>query len=315
MGWISVRRIEAVAVMFLAACSPTPEYASPAPAVAQHFGFAAVDCGHDDPLDTAATTNYLSEVAAFSSTAQLCVFAPDDVIHSRLAEMSRHKVAAIVSIQPVLYDAAADSSTGSGRKLRLRSDYIARWKRFVALNALESDAAAIAAFYLADEPSWNGMSPADLRIGADLVKADFPQVPVALVEAAPALSALQIPLSVDWVGFDHYAIAKPDSDAAYLSELALLKSRRTRPSQKILLVMETQWLPAYGAAGFSEADMKSVASSYARLAEKERADVVGMLGYPWPGGLDGPAQKGARDLPESVRQEYVRIGRRMTGKP
>jgi len=31
----------------------------------QTYGFALIDCGYDDPLDSSATTDYLDEVAAF----------------------------------------------------------------------------------------------------------------------------------------------------------------------------------------------------------------------------------------------------------
>ena len=282
---------------------------------AQHFGFTAVDCGHDDPLDNAATTNYLSEVAAFSSTAHMCVHSPDEQISSRLALMDGQDVGAFLSIQALLYESRPDTTSPSGQRLSLRADYQARWRRFVELNDLRHQVRAITAFYLADEPVWNGMSEADLRAGADFIKADFPLVPLAFIEAAPALQALRIPPSVDWIGFDHYAVASPDTDAVYLRELAQLKSLRSRPSQKLLLVMDAQWLPMYGEAGYQPADMKRVAASYARLAQRERADVAGMLGYVWPGGLDHPAQQGARELPASVIEEYVRIGRSMTGRP
>ncbi len=228
--------------------------------------------------------------------------------------MANQNVGAFLAIQSILFDSTVDSTTGSGRRLRLRADYVSRWNRFVHINDLHKLSKNITAFYLADEPVWNGMSNTDLRAAADFVKASLPQVPVALIEAAPALAALQIPPSIDWVGFDHYAIPDPHTNRTYLSELALLKSKRTRATQKILLVMDAQWLPFYGQAGYKEADMKTVASNYAYLAQIERTDVVGMLGYLWPGGLDDPAQKGARELPASVINEYRRIGRQMTGK-
>lgn len=295
------------------ACDSRDAPAAPPPA--QHFGFAAVDCGHDDPLDSAATTHYLSEVATFSSTAQMCVFAPEERIQDRLAQMARVHVGAFLSVQALLYQSAPDASTGSGTRIRLRPDHQTRWKQFVDGNGLHAKTPAITAFYLADEPFWNGITPEDLRAGADLIKADFPEVPVAFIEAAPALPKLQVPSSVDWIGFDRYGVARPDTDATYLREFALLKSKRTRAAQKLLLVMEAQWRASYGRSGVMEADMKSVASSYARLAERERSEVVGMVGYLWPGGLDDPSQKGARDLPASVIEEYARIGRRMTGRP
>ena len=76
--------------------------------------------------------------------------------------------------------------------------------------------AAIGAFYLADEPAWNGISAADLRQAADLVKATFPTTPLMLIEAAPALGALVVPRSVDLIGFDQYGVAAPDADIVLL---------------------------------------------------------------------------------------------------
>ncbi len=306
--------------LLLAACgssgdAPLPAEAPTAPSAMQQFGFAGVDCGHDDPLDNAAVSDYLPEVAAFSSTAQVCVYAPDEPLQARLDKMAQRQVGAFLSVQAILFESAPDATVGGGTRVRLRADHAARWRQFVDGSGLRQRRTNLTAFYLVDEPTWHGVPASELRRAAELVKAEFPDVPVALIEAAPALASLQVPEAVDWIGFDHYAVPRPDTDPVYLGELALLKSKRSRAAQKVLLVMDAQWLPAYGQAGYSEADMKAVASRYAALAEHERADMAGMLGYLWPGGLDEPAQKGARDLPESVRQEYARIGRALTGKP
>jgi len=41
---------------------------------------------------------------------------------------------------------------------------------------------------------------------------------------------------------------------------------------------------------------------------------VALIGYVWPGGVDAPNAQGARELPQSVRDEYERIGKLITGK-
>ncbi len=43
-------------------------------------------------------------------------------------------------------------------------------------------------------------------------------------------------------------------------------------------------------------------------------DVIGIIGYLWPGGFDDPKQKGARNLAKNVIDEHVRIGKVITGK-
>lgn len=61
-------------------------------------------------------------------------------------------------------------------------------------------------------------------------------------------------------------------------------------------------------------DMLGVAQSYAALAARE-PDVVGVLGYLWPGGLEGPEQLGARELPGDVRAFYERWGAAVVAPP
>ena len=44
------------------------------------------------------------------------------------------------------------------------------------------------------------------------------------------------------------------------------------------------------------------------------AEVIALLGYTWVGGFDTPTAIGARQLPESVKKEYTRIGQEITQK-
>lgn len=279
----------------------------------RYFGYGLVDCGHDDPSDTTAEGNYIAEVASFTNVAQMCVYGPTENIQSRLKLMSRNGVAALLSVQAVFFAGTPDPTQGSGMKFSLHPKYRERWKQFVLNNGLHEYHSSIAAFYIVDEPVWNGVSPEDLRLASDSVKASFPSVPTAIVEAPGGIEALQVPTSIDWIGFDHYAVPRPHTDATFRAELALLKSRRSRPSQKILLVMDAQWLPFYGEAGYAESDMAAVATSYYDLARSD-PEVIGIIGYLWPGGLDDPLQKGARNLPQPVIDEHRRIGRAITGK-
>lgn len=284
--------------------------AQDAPGGGPYFGYALADCGYHDPRDNDRKTNYVAEFAAFSNLAQLCVFDAGDRIAPRLELLSRHQVKAMLSVQAIFFAGQPDAHAGSGTKFSLRADYRSRWSTFVETNELARHQSSIAAFYLADEPGWNGISPRELALAAQTVKASFPQLPTAIVEAPPALALLEIPTAIDWVGIDHYGLRHPDTDPLFRQELALLKSKRSRAGQRVLLVMDAQWLPGYG---FAPAEMGAVASAYHRLLESD-TDVVGLVGYSWPGGFGDPRQQGARELPANVLIEHQRIGKLLTGK-
>lgn len=279
----------------------------------QYFGYALVDCGIDDPADAVDRRNYVTEVASFSNVAQMCVFDPSENIVDRLQLMSKNDLKALLSVQAIFFVGNPDATQGSGMNFDLHPQYQARWQRFVGNNNLSQNISAIAAFYVADEPVWNGITFTELKTAADAIKASFASVPTAIIEAPHGIRRLQVPLSIDWIGFDRYAVATPDTDPEYNSELALLKSKRSRPGQKLLLVMDAQWLPFYGEAGYLPRRMKAVASRYYNVAKSD-PDIVGIIGYLWPGGFDDADQMGARNLPMKVIDEHVRIGKLITGK-
>ncbi len=285
---------------------------APQPAV-KHFGYALIDCGYDDPLDQTIKKNYVTEVAAFTNIGHMCVFDSSDVIVSRLDLMSENAMLAFLSVEAIFFHSTPSNSTGSGSKFKLRTDYKARWAQFIQVNNLAQHIDKIGAFYVADEPFWNGLSYDELKIATDTIKASFPTSLTLLIEAYATLPELKVPQSVDLIGFDHYAIPDPESDATFMSEIALLKSKRSAPWQKIVLVMDAQWLPFYGTAGFPEEHMSKVAKSYYNIALSD-PDVKALIGYTWPGGLDSAEQKGLRNLPQSVINEHKRIGKLITGK-
>jgi len=106
----------------------------------------------------------------------------------------------------------------------IRSDYQAYWasiKQTIKPAPSTSYESAVGMFYLDDEPYWNfesygffggptyGFSHADiyqmLDIVATMIKADFPNIPVVVVEGEPsAYRGVTYPPSIDWVGFDYY---------------------------------------------------------------------------------------------------------------
>jgi hypothetical protein len=168
----------------------------------------------------------------------------------------------------------------------LHPDYAARWGRLA--DAVRSRIDRVAAFYLMDEPQWRGATPAELHTAATTIKAAYPTIPVMMVEAGPQVSgSLQVPASVDWVGFDWYC--RPFSDVR--RTLTTLSSR-TRPAQSLFLVPEAAPLQY----------------EYLQLAASNPR-VIGLLAFGfWTSGY------GSEQLPLTVaahREIYARIA----GKP
>ena len=100
----------------------------------------------------------------------------------------------------------------------------------------------------------------------------------------------------------------PTKDSTWLSDLNMVRSARTRDDQKIVIVASTQWLPFYQTdAGVSPSDIGAVAYNYYKLASSD-PDVIALIGYLWPGGLDDHEQLGARNLPNNVLLILEQIG-------
>ncbi len=272
-----------------------------------YFGFAVVDCRWDDPLDQERKDQYLSEVASLSNVAQLCVFSPNEELRPRLKAFENVQVKALLHVETVLFEQVAAATDPSGYHLQLFPDALQRWQKFLQRNGPSISVKTVAAFYIADEPFWHGLSAQNLRQATVWIKNTFPKIPTVVIEAAPALRRMDLPEELDWVGFDHYGVAAPDTDPTYQSELEILKSKLKNPQQKIVLIADTQWQPQYRGRGLNPDDMKAVFEHYVHLANLEPR-VVALLGYIWPGGLEGPDHLGARELPPAVQQEYQAYG-------
>jgi hypothetical protein len=185
----------------------------------------------------------------------------------------------------------------------LHPDYKARWARLAA--AVRSRIGRVGAFYLMDEPQWRGATPAELHTAATTIRATYPQIPVMMVEAGPQVSSsLQVPTSVNWVGFDWYC--QPFSIVQ--RTLATLSSR-IHPSQSLFLLPEAAPLPACGgAAGHAtDAEIAPLQYQYLQLAASNPR-VIGLLAFGfWTSGY------GSAQLPRTVaahRDIYARIAGR-----
>lgn len=280
----------------------------------QHFGFTLIDTYWDDPTDELIKTNYIDEVYSFINVADLLIIAPEANIVPRLTAMAELEVTALLHLLDLLFEVVGTDAP-SGVAYDLRPDYQERWNTFVSANDLVSNQGLINAFYVGEEPTWNGVTYDEMKEVSDYIKSQFPNVPILLVEAFPALNDLQVPESVDWVGFDHYFIKDPNTNDEYQNEWALLKSKRSRPDQKLIVIMDTHYIDwAHGDfGGIALNEMGTVAKNYYQLAKSDDA-VIGIIGYYWPNGFDIATSIGARGMPQVVKDVYVEIGQEISRK-
>ncbi|MEO1615931.1 MAG: hypothetical protein AAFV88_08795 [Planctomycetota bacterium] len=279
------------------------------PAHLEYFGFALIDVGWDDPSDTQAKVNYLDEVARFSNLADMLVAEPNDRIEARLDAFAAVNVKAVIHLNYLLFEQVGTNAP-SGADFDLRGDFRQRWDAFVKLNKRQHE---IAALYIGEEPTWNGVAFEELREVADYLKASLPETKLMLVEAFPALRSLIVPKTIDWVGFDHYFISDIEHDAAFQAELNLLKKKRSADHQRIILIPDAHFIPeVHRHFGVTRDKMVGIADAYCRIAAEDE-DVIGLMAYFWPGGFDDPTALGTRQMSD-VKNQYRKIGRRITGK-
>jgi hypothetical protein len=97
-------------------------------------------------------------------------------------------------------------------------NYQVNWNALVNKLVSGSIVQDVIAFYLIDEPYWSSLdanlNPTcstatvlnNLTIASQTIKASFPTIPVAIIEAWPMIeeSSVTYPASIDWLGFDCY---------------------------------------------------------------------------------------------------------------
>lgn len=277
-----------------------------APAHLNYFGYVAIDCLYDDPLDASSITNYISEVDTFSNLAHMCSYSETDDIVDRVNLMNSKCVQPLLHIENLFYS-YIDTNAPSGYNLDLLPDFSSRWNTFKTINSSVLNSSNIGAFYIVDEPYWNGLTLSDLDTVFNMVKNDFPDIPILLVEGYTAISNLEIPIASDWIGFDMYGVFDPSTDPIYLANLDTIKAARNA-NQKIFLIIDDQWFPEYQTyLGWSQDTMATVVENYYTLAVADTS-IVGLIGYIWPGGLDSPSHRGVRNLTPAVINKNVEIG-------
>lgn len=195
----------------------------------------------------------------------------------------------------------------------LRSDYVDFWDDFRDKHKLDDRISIVAAFNIMDEPTWNGVSAADLATACNLVKATYDETPIMIVEGWPSVSDIVVPITCDWLGFDQYYLSNPSTNATYLARYATIKAKRSA-NQKMVIVMDAFHGIVHTNAGISAADMEDIATDYYALATSD-ADVIAVLPFIWTDMDAGSVWDGTESLPAAVKAEHLRIGQLITGKP
>lgn len=289
------KKFTSLLFIILVACSKSSDVEENNVSHLKYFGFAITDCG----------TNYTNQVDDFVNLIDMC---PSDLsnLQSRVSSNILNNNKVLIHLQGLFVNAIADTSSPSGFRYELLDNYETLFSEWAANNAfLNSE--TVAAFDFVDEPAWNHMNMDDLATVAARIKMSFPTIPLMIIEAPDVIDQLIITDNIDWIGFDRYGTIDPKNDSEYLQRLNLIKSKRTNSNQKLVLIMESQWLDFYSDAGFEETILIDMANSYYELAKAE-TDVIALISYLLPSNFDTPDQKGFFDLLPEVKTAINTIG-------
>lgn len=280
----------------------------------EYYGFTIIDTYWDDPSDAEQKMNYADEIHGFSNLADLLVVDPNDALMERVHYFQDLELKAILHLNELFFE-LVDNNSPSGSNYDLRANFQERWTEFKGVNQSILNHDFIGAFYIGEEPTWNGISFDEMDAVSQLLQMDFPNIPTMMIEAYPALDDLQVPQSVDWVGFDRYFIKNPNTDTEFQQDWTLLKSKLSNQDQRIMVIMDSHYIDwVHGDFGNIDVEeMDEVAKNYYELAQRDDK-VIGILGYFWPSGFDVPESLGARGMPADVKRTYERIGKEITGK-
>ena len=274
--------------------APAPFPSSPG--TVKYFGFAG---GCD-------VNSYLFETLPFSNTCTVGWSDPRLLDKKWRALLVANGVKLIVSVHGLLFAGPNDEPRAP---FDIRDDAQERWNNALTqMNAgLNED--TVLAWYIADEPIWNGITPDELAQATAIVKASFPRIPTLT-----SLNHVEVPLwneptATDWVAYHQYETADVRTDPMYQSNISHIK--QLNPGKPFIYVVDTWWASyRHGANGISEDDMWAVARNFYSLATSD-PNAIGAVGFLWPTFVEGT---GARDLPRSAILEYRHMGAQVTRK-
>ncbi|MEK7631233.1 MAG: peptidoglycan-binding protein [Patescibacteria group bacterium] len=158
-----------------------------------------------------------------------------------------------------------------------------------------------------------------------------PQPPEATKNRQKCTSPLQVPASIDWIGYDAYGVVDPRKDTEWMATYERLKSKRSSPNQKIVMIPDAWWhhcnhgVNKPGRGVLDKSVHKEISKNYYELSKSD-PEVLGMIGWLWHSYPDNckelfpfhkqpsPHGIGMRDMPREVLDENIRIGQEITGK-
>ncbi len=265
------------------------------PASALDIGFAAVACGHDDPLDQETRSDYTDEVAGWTTLNHVCLGTPDETL-ARLLRVKPH-FTPLLHVEPVFFE--------GGKRMRWQPAADELWAIYAEI--IKSSGVA-PVFYLADEPQLRKLDLALISRAAKMIRADFPDAKIAVIEAFLPNAPLIISDEIDLWGFNAYTLRDPGQDRAYMAHLAQVENHLL-PHQNMILVADANHTRVHRAMGLGPDDMADVALAYERLA-RSNPRITALIGYTWAGGIDWPDELGVRDMPAHVQDTWRAIGTR-----
>lgn len=181
----------------------------------------------------------------------------------------------------------------SDNRIKMHTDYKTRWANFV-LQA-KSQQGSISAFYPLDEPFWNGINHgvpesemlAFLELVGTTIKADFPTIPIVMIEAYPMIDdSLKLPASFDIFGFDCYdgwdvcggtTAARPGfTPQSIMTYFGVVKTKVNQliaadgRMRKIALIPPSSiYVDSHGHWAMTEEQLRAIADNYMNLALSE----------------------------------------------
>ena len=264
----------------------------------RYFGFAG---GCD-------TETSVQETAPFSNLCPIDLEDPRLLDQRWVAKMMLRGVKLIVATHHTFFEPIGEP-VGGRQLYDLRPDHRQRWQAAIAGRGNALRALAVH-FFVADEPSWNGISRSELAAADDAVKATLPWAKTVTSFSRRLDSGwfegLDVPTDV--VGYHQYRIFDPRTDPLFRTNVDLIKAHAR--GRAFVYVLDAWWTPEHGIAGLQREDMAEVARNYWQMAADD-PDAVAMIGFHWSA---PPGAAGARDLPETVGWVYRRIGSEITGK-
>lgn len=270
----------------------------------KYFGFAAVNCGLDDPHDDTDRSDYTDEVAEFTNLNQVCIADTIQTTAQRLRQSARH-FTPLFYIEPIFFH----EQNGRLRPNTQPDIFLPMLKQAIESSGVS---ARDLIFYLADEPTRRHLPLADLEHAAQTLRVLYPETPIMVIEAYSPNGPDPIARNIRYWGFNAYTVADPALEplyAAYLNRAAAVLA----PDQALVMVLDAHHTPHHTRAGLDQEDMADVARTYYAYAQS-RGDIAALIGYTWAGGIDGDWEIGARNLPASVLGTYREIGQAITGK-